>query len=246
MKTKIITLLISSAVLSSLPACSYVKSLFPDKEKDYQYTTEIPPLTLPDDLKKSQMPSVTTSAPSTSPLSANAAVSPVAVNASVEEAESAAPAINKSAITSSAPDASPESETGIPDTDIKVERIKFDGGENRLRMNIPFTRAWRIVNKALSRKSIEVTERDQETGLFTVQYDPDEQKIGDESYWDEVVFMFKGIQSNERTYLLKLERNDQQTDIIVLDEDQQLLTDASSFKLLTLLEETIKADLANK
>jgi outer membrane protein assembly factor BamC len=52
MKTKIITLLISAAALSALSACSYVKSLFPDKEKDYQYTTEIPPLIMPDDLKK--------------------------------------------------------------------------------------------------------------------------------------------------------------------------------------------------
>ena len=113
-------------------------------------------------------------------------------------------------------------------------------------MNVPFTRAWRIVNKALSRKSIEVTERNQEAGLFTVQYDPDEQKVEDGSYWDEVVFMFKGIQSNEKTYLLKLEENNQQTDIVVVDEDQQLLSDAASFKLLTLVEETIKADLANK
>ena len=246
MKTKIIILLISSAVLSSLSACSYVKSLFPDKEKDYQYTTEIPPLILPADLKKSQMPSVTTPASSTPPLSANVDVSTVAINASVEKAVSAAPAINKSEATPPAPAASPESETGIPDTAIQVERIKFDAGENRLRMNVPFTRAWRIVNKALSRKSIEVTERNQEAGLFTVQYDPDEQKIEDESYWDEVVFMFKGIQSNEKTYLLKLERNNQQTDIIVVDEDNQLLSDASSFKLLTLVEETIKADLANK
>jgi outer membrane protein assembly factor BamC len=246
MKTRIITLLISSVVLSVLSACSYVKSLFPDKEKDYQYTTEIPPLILPTDLKKSQMPSVTVSAPSTPPLSANAAVSPIAANASAEEAVYAAPAINKPAVTPTVPDASPESEAGIPDTAIKVERIKFDAGENRLRMNVPFTRAWRIVNKALSRKSIEVTERDQEAGLFTVQYDPDEQKIEDESYWDEVAFMFKGIQSNEKTYLIKLERNNQQTDIIVVDEDQQLLSDASSFKLLTLVEETIKADLANK
>ena len=58
--------------------------------------------------------------------------------------------------------------------------------------------------------------------------------------------MFSGIQSNEKTYLLKLEENNQQTDIVVVDEDQQLLSDAASFKLLTLLEETIKADLANK
>ena len=58
--------------------------------------------------------------------------------------------------------------------------------------------------------------------------------------------MFKGIQSNEKTYRLKLEENNQQTDIVVVDEDQKLLSDAASVKLLTVLEATIKADLANK
>jgi outer membrane protein assembly factor BamC len=179
-------------------------------------------------------------------------VLPVTDNAPVKEATSAAPAINKSAVTPPAPveDAepavSPESESAVPDTAITVERIKFDNGENRLRMNVPFTRAWRIVNKALSRKSIEVTERNQEARLITVQYDPDEQKVEDGSYWDELKFMFSGIQSNEKTYLLKLEENNQQTDIVVVDEDQKLLSDASSVKLLSVLEETIKADLANK
>jgi outer membrane protein assembly factor BamC len=252
MKTRIIVLLISSAVLSSLPACSYVKSLFPDKEKDYQYTTEIPPLILPGDLNNSLIPGVHTSAPSAPPLSAAAdtAVPLVAVN--VPEAKAVTPAISKSAVAPQAPveDAAPaslpESESVVQDTAITVERVKFDTGENRLRMNVPFARAWRIVSKALSRKSIEVTERNQEAKQFTVQYDPEEQKVEDGSYWDEVVFMFKGIQSNEKTYLLKLEENNQQTDIVVVDEEQQLLSDAASVKLLTLLEETIKADLANK
>jgi len=245
MKTRIPALLISAALLSALSACSYVKSLFPDKEKDYQYTIEIPPLILPDDLKKSQIPGVTKPAPSTSPLSANAAMPPVAVKAPVQEANSAAPAKEEPAATPLAP-ASPESEAGIPDTAITVERIKFDNGENRLHINVPFTRAWRIVNKALSRKAIEVTERNQEARLITVQYDPDEQKVEDSTYWDELKFMFKGIQSNEKTYLLKLEENNQQTVIVVVDEEQKLLSDAASVKLLTVLEETIKADLANK
>ena len=34
-------------VFASLSACGYIKSLFPDKEKDYQYTTEIAPLKIP-------------------------------------------------------------------------------------------------------------------------------------------------------------------------------------------------------
>jgi len=245
MKTKIITLIISVVALSALPACSYIKSFFPDKEKDYQYTTEIPPLTLPDDLKKDQTPDVPSPASSASPLGSDAEP-PATANALDNEAASAAPAINETAVTPPAPAASPESETVVPDTAITVERVKFDNGENRLRINVPFTRAWRIVNKSLSRKSIEVTERNQEAGLFTVQYDPDEQKVEDGTYWDEIVFMFRGIQSTEKEYLLKLEETNQQTDVFVVDEDQQPLSDAVSFKLLTLLQETIKADLANK
>jgi outer membrane protein assembly factor BamC len=249
MKVKIGSLFITATVLLNLSACSYVKSLFPDKEKDYQYTTEIPPLILPDDLKKSHIPSLTTSsAPSTPPLSADAdaAVPPSAVNAPVEETASATPATNEPAVTTPMDAASPESEPVIPDTAITVERIKFNEGENRLRINVPSARAWRIVSKALSRKAIEVTERNQEKRQFTVLYDPDEHIAKDDSYWDDIKFMFSGIRSNEKTYLLKLEENNQQTDIVVVDKDQQLLSDAASFKLLTLVEETIKADLAKK
>ncbi|MDD5267306.1 MAG: outer membrane protein assembly factor BamC [Methylococcales bacterium] len=245
MKTKIITLLISAVVLCTLSACSYVKNFFPDKEKDYQYTTEIPPLILPEDLKKGFLPDEIRSAPSTPPPSANvadAATPATAVNALTEEDKSAAPATNESP----APSIEPESEPVLPDTAITVDHIKLKDGENRLRLNVPFIKAWRMINKALSRKSIEVTARNQEAKLITVQYDPDEQKIEDGTYWDEVKFMVRGLQGNDKTYLLKLEENSQQTDISVLDEEQKILSDEAGVKLLTVLEETMKADLAKK
>jgi outer membrane protein assembly factor BamC len=254
--SKIGFLLISATVLINLSACSYVKSFFPDKEKDYQYTTEIPPLILPEDLKQNQFPDVSSVASSAPPSSipnttADTAASSTAISSPVVDATSDAPGINGPAsppvsVESATSTAPPESESVIPDAEITVERVNFDTGENRLRINVPFTRAWRIVNKALSRQSIEVTERNQAAGLFTIQYEPEERKVEDGSYWDEVVFLFKGIQNNEKTYLIKLEKNNQRTDIVVVDEDQQLLSDAAGFKLLTLLQETIKADLATK
>jgi outer membrane protein assembly factor BamC len=247
MKIKLISLLISVAALSEITACSYIKSLFPDKEKDYQYTTEIPPLILPADLNNTGIPGahLTASAPS---VGADAAVPPVAVN-TAEEAITAASALDKPAVPvekASPADPSAGSEEEVQDTAIIVERVRLDGGNNLLRMNVDFGRAWRTVSKALSRKAIEVTERNQETKIITVQYDPDEQKVEDGSYWDEMVFLFKGIQSNEKPYLLKFEENNQQTDIIIEDEDQKPLSDEASSKLLTLVEETIKADLAAK
>ena len=231
-------LIIAATALLNVSGCSYVKTLFPHKEKDYQYTTEIPPLILPEDLKKSHIPSLTTATPST-PISSN-------TNAPVEDTAAIAseptPATNESL----APVGTAETEPALPNTAITVERIKATEAENRLRINVSFINAWRMVNKALSRKAIEVTERNQEAKQITVQYDPDEQTPKDESLWDEAVFMFRGIQSNEQTYLLKLEENNQQTDITVADKDQQLLSDVASIKLLTLLENTIKADLAKK
>ena len=210
-------LIIAATALLNVSGCSYVKTLFPDKEKDYQYTTEIPPLILPEDLKKSHIPSLTTATPST-PISSN-------TNAPVEDTAAIAseptPATNESL----APVGTAETEPALPNTAITVERIKATEAENRLRINVPFINAWRMVNKALSRKAIEVTERNQEAKQITVQYDPDEQTPKDESLWDEAVFMFRGIQSNEQTYLLKLEENNQQTDITVTDKDQQLLSD---------------------
>jgi outer membrane protein assembly factor BamC len=232
MKVKIGSLFIAATILTNLSACSYIKSLFPDKEKDYQYTTEIPPLILPNDLKNNYGPSVTISA-SSAPVSSgiDANLPEAAANLPVEEEASTVP---------------PTTEPVVPDTAITVERIQVTDGENHLRINVPFLRTWRMVNKALSRKAIEVTERNQEAKLITVQYNPDGQKINGDSYWDDIVFMFTGIENDEKTYLLKLEEHNQQTNIIVVDKDQQLLSDTDSVKLLTLLEETIKADLAKK
>ena len=241
-------LIIAATALLNVSGCSYVKTLFPDKEKDYQYTTEIPPLILPEDLKKSHIPSLSTVTP-TVPLlitDADAAVPTTTVNATTEEPAATVPAPAPATNESPAPVSTAETEPAIPNIAITVERIKATEAENRLRINVPFINAWRMVNKALSRKAIEVTERNQDAKQITVQYDPDEQTPKDESLWDEAVFMFRGIQSNEQTYLLKLEENNQQTDITVADKDQQLLSDAASVKLLTLLENTIKADLAKK
>ena len=230
MKTKTGFLLISSLVLCNLTACSYIKSLFPDKEKDYQYTTEIAPLILPDDLKKNATPQLPT-------------VEASPVLPSVVDTQPAEQTASASANTSN---------TGTPDvaaintTAIKVEHIKFTDGENRLRISTPLTNAWRIVGKALTRQSIEITERNQEAHVFTVHYDPDERTVADESYLDELMFAIKGLQGNDKTYLLKLEEQHEQTDVVVLDEDQKPLSDEASVKLLNVLENSMTADLVGK
>jgi len=113
-----------------------------------------------------------------------------------------------------------------------------------LRIGAPSATAWRMVGKALSRKTIEVTNRNQEEGLFHVQYDPNKKPIEDGSLWEEAVFLFKGFEITEQEYVLKLVQNNQQTDVIITDKEQKPVNDANSLSLLTLLNDTIKADLA--
>jgi outer membrane protein assembly factor BamC len=213
MKTKVRALIIV-IVLANLSACSYIKSLFPDKEKDYQFTTEIPPLTIPPDLTGGSI--------------ANAPAAPAA------EAANTAPV-----------EPSPEPAPTVERKLIQVELVNADQGTKRLRISAPPSTAWRMVGKALSRQFMEVTSRNQEEGLFHVLYDPNSKEVEDGSVWDEVVFFVKGFETNEQEYVLKLvENNIQQTDVIIMDKEQKPIADEGSLSLLTLLHDTIKADLA--
>ncbi len=222
MKTTVIRALIFIAVLGQISACSYVKTLFPDKEKDYQFTTEIPHLVLPPDLVGDSIAPIPTAT-----VSQAGDVSP-AEKADVAPVETA------------------------PTVDLKlvqIELVDAEQGAKHLRIGAPSAIAWRMVGKALSRKSIEVANRNQDEGLFHVQYDPNKQQVEDGSFWDEVVFAVTGFEVTEREYVLKLLEsnsieNNRQTDVIVMDKEQKPVTDASGLSLLTLLHDTIKADLA--
>jgi outer membrane protein assembly factor BamC len=215
MKTRIRAIIIV-AVLVNVSACTYIKNLFPDKEKDYQFTTEIPPMVLPPDLSGDSTAKV-----------------PAASTAEAPESNDAAPTVS-----------STEETPTIDRKLIQVELVDADQGTKQLNIGAPIEMAWRMVGKALSRKSIEVTNRNQEEKLFHVQYDPNKQEVEDGSFWDEVKYFFKGIEITEQEYLLKLVANNQQTDVIIMDKDQKPATDGTSLSLLTLLHDTIKADLA--
>lgn len=211
-----IRLLVIGAALVNLPACSYIKNLFPDKEKDYQFTTEIPPLVLPPDLVAGSLSSVP--APSAA--------------AQTSEKSEAVP-----------PTAPVEEEPTIERKAIQVELVDAEQGK-KLHLNVPADTAWRMVGKALSRNSIEVINRNQEEKLFVVQYDPSKQEIDDESIWAEAIFFLKGLNTHEQEFELKLMQNNRQTDVLISDKDKIPASDAASLSLLMLLHDTIKADLA--
>jgi outer membrane protein assembly factor BamC len=240
--------IITLVALSSLSACSQIKSLFPDKEKEYQYTVELPRLIYPADLQVNVVPVLPKTMTHAEPVNtaaitatndlikSTAAVTNSSTNASASHS-STSPIVDK------AYNNNDEEEEELAAKLITVERINVDKGENRLRLNVPYLRAWRILGKSLSRKALEVMVRNQEAGFFTLKYDPDERSVKDLSYIDNLKGLLGTLTSNEKTYIIKLEKDQLQTDVTVLDKDQKPVTDADSVKLLTLIQETIKADL---
>ncbi len=233
---KTIISIITVVALSSLSACSQIKSYFPDKEREYQYTAELPPLIYPADLKVKVLPALPAAMTHAEPVD----TTPVLATKVVATPTAAI----SNAKTTPTVDKVYSDEEELAAQLITVERINADKGENRLRLNVPYIRAWRILGKSLSRKALEVMVRDQDKGLFTLKYDPDEQDVKDPSYIDSLKALIGDLRSNEKTYIIKLEKDQPQTEVSVLDKDQKPTTDADSVKLLSLLQEAIKADLA--
>jgi outer membrane protein assembly factor BamC len=251
-KTEFFTIAVVMVVTSG---CSYIESLFPDKERDYQYTAETPLLNWPSGLRQNKAEG-----------SSNEVQSPASqVNngetTSVPDSEAAPPAVSESHSENNSSDdtaspaatevsnteVTPAEESDVQDAVSSVEIIKYDDGESRLRLGAGFSKSWRLVNKALTRSTIEVTDRNHDQGTIRIQYDPDEQKAKDDSFMDEIDFIFKGININDKEYSLKFEEHGQQTDVIALDEDHlPLLNDNNALRLLKLLSDTIKADLVKK
>lgn len=217
MKAKFRSLIIV-AVLVNVSACSTIKNLFPDKEKDYQFTTEIPQLVLPSDLVGDSITKVPTTA----------------ATSAVETTDAAPAASSTDSYTAPA----------IDRKLIQLELLEADQGSKRLHIDAPTAMVWRMVGKALSRKAIEVTDRNQDEGLFHVQYDPNKQDVEDGSFWDEIAFVIKGFEVSEQEYVLKLVESNRQTDVMIMDKEQKTVTDEAGLSLLTLLHDTIKADLA--
>ncbi len=198
-------------------ACSQIKSYFPDKEKDYQFTTEIPPLQLPPDLQD---------------------------NAIVDKPLVAEPLYPQESAPTVAGDGE-RSPAAAPVKFIPVELVDYDGGATRLRIEEPIDRAWRYVGKALSRHSIEIIDRNEGQYTYSVQYDPSGQKVEDGAIWDELVFFFGDDPAQEKEFHIKMaEKNARMTEVIVLDSSDKPRSQGAGLKLLILLRDTINEDLA--
>ena len=230
MKSKLICISVSLLILLSISACSSVKEFFPDKHKDYQFISEIPELTVPSDLSDEAIQNE-------------------------PKRDDDMPVSQQTEIENELPDSdgveSPEDEENSEkekekekEKAIYVDLLEFSGGATRIRIEDTLDQTWRTVGKAISHHSIEITERNELESMYAVQYDAEFEKIEDGSMWNEVLFIFGSDPAQEKEFKIKLVENGSLVEVIVLDSNDVPLSKGPGLKLLRLLYETIKEDLA--
>ncbi|QJD29567.1 outer membrane protein assembly factor BamC [Methylococcus geothermalis] len=128
-----------------LAGCTYIASFFPDKQKQYRYHSEIPPLEIPPDLSSSTIEGAVASAAQTEALQAK------------EDQDRAPRAVSE-----------PEPESDAPDPKTTLAQDLSD--VPLIEVEAPFEDAWRSVNRALGRAKLEVVGEDQAKGIFEVYY----------------------------------------------------------------------------
>jgi outer membrane protein assembly factor BamC len=191
----------------------------PDKEKEYQLSSTLPVLVLPDDLIEK------------SAVHTDAQIEGQSVDNSFVDENSTKVELYEN------------SEGKDGKENVLLDLGNHSDGTALIKMGDSIARSWRIVGKALSHQSIEITDRDELAKIYFVQYDSEFEKVEDGSLWDEILFIFGSDPANEQQFGVKLIDNGKDTEIIILDSENKTVSKGAGLKLLHLLHDTIKEDL---
>ncbi|SMF94203.1 Beta-barrel assembly machine subunit BamC [Methylomagnum ishizawai] len=216
-----------AGLCAGLAACETISGWFPDKQKQYKYSTEIPPLEIPPDLTSSTIEDATTrklSEPTPDETARSRPGEEPAPEAErPEEAEPPRPVAKRTQ--------SPEVDSTLAQSSDNVPLIEIEA---------TFDRAWSDVAKALGRLELEVTDQNRSEGMYFVYYGGDQKPYEDRGFFGDVAALFGGGQEKSREYRVKLEGKDQVTLLYVLDSDGKPQDSGPGFDLLKRLHETLK------
>lgn len=244
-------LLISAIVLTG---CS-LKRYFPDKEKDYQFRTEIAPLIVPKDLSHKTLQRSLIEPEKDLTEKVKVLVEAETVVFTPETENNQPPVAVVSSPTDRVKDKAVIDKTVAKfekqdlrsiNTPPKIDFLTFEGGATRLRISENLAPAWRLVAKALSRNRIEITSRNKAAGQLIVQYDPNKTEFTDKSITDEFFFIFGEDHAQEQEFHIRVLAHNNNIEVFVLDHENKPLSEGAGLKLLKLLYNTIHTELALK
>ncbi len=120
-------------------------------------------------------------------------------------------------------------------------RLVSEGAGPQLLIADEFRRGWRMTGSALDRAGFAVEDRDLSRGIYFVRYqDADGAGAGKRSLVDRLAFWRKDGIDRVKQYQIKVEGNDTETRVSVLDAKGNRDNSTGAQRILTLLQEQMK------
>jgi outer membrane protein assembly factor BamC len=207
-----------AAILASsilvLSGCSFVAGLFPDKQKQYKYSSEIPALEIPPDLEASTIEGI-------------------------DDRSASGKSSDHSDRSSSPAERSTESDEQASGSQATLAQNSED--IPLIELEAPYAEAWNDVNKALGRLRLEVSDQNRSDGVYYVYFSGEDKPYEDRGWLSDISAFFSGSGTPAKEYRVKLESRRDLTVVYVLDQEGKPQAEGPGFELLKRLHQTLQS-----
>ncbi|MGR9107586.1 MAG: outer membrane protein assembly factor BamC [Gammaproteobacteria bacterium] len=210
------------SLFTGIQGCSF-ESILPDRQKEYKYSTEIPPLEVPPDLSTSSIEN-SSERPSFRPAESTAGTRPGETR--------------RSATIEALPETAREEESGS-----QVEQSE-EGAYINIQERFPI--AWRMVGRALSRLEIEVEDLNRSEGLYYIIFEDKRNRQVDDSFWASLAFWNSANAIEEQRFQVLVEDHSETTEVRIRDDEGQVLAGGTGLDLLRMIQKKINEQISEK
>ena len=226
---------ILGGVVFSLAACSTIADWFPDKQKQYRYSSELPDLEIPPDLTASKIDGKDSSASAYSKNDQNAKDK---YSSGKESGNVGTQAKSASADT---PSRTSKKHKPIKHNDTSMTLAENIENAALIEMQEPYEESWNDVGRALGRLRIEITDQNQTDGTYYVYYGGKPPKRTDEEtgFWESITSVFSSEKDQAKEYHIKLEDKEKVTNVYVVDKDGKVISEGPGLELLKRLHKKL-------
>ena len=222
------SILLGGAVVS-LTACSYIADLFPDKQKQYRYSSELPDLEIPPDLD----------APGSDPKDSSAlALSKRGQSADADTSDTKAKSANAGA---SSAQSKGKKHKPVQHNESSMTLAESMQNAALIEMQEPLDEAWNDVGRALGRLRLEISDQNRSDGVYYVYYGgvTPKKDTEDTSWWDDVSSVFSGNKDQAKEFRIKLDNKDTTTNVYIVDPDGNAISEGPGLDLLKKLHKKL-------
>jgi outer membrane protein assembly factor BamC len=220
-------------VVISMTACSMIGGWFPDKQKQYRYSSELPELEIPPDLNA---PGSDSDASSLSRRS-QSAMGKYSADKDTDDTSSQA----KSTKADTSSQSKGKKHKPVKHNDSSVALAQNTENAALIEIQEPYDEAWNDVGRALGRLKIEISDQNRSDGAYYVYYGgvPPKKNGEDTSFWQDIGSVFSSDKDQAKEFRIKLEDKDNVTNVYVLDQDGKAISDGPGLELLKRLHKKL-------